>query len=342
MATPTDTPSSLPTFKGMLDDIVVLKEQQVIAAVGALVAARLEVKTWLALQTAIYNYAPIGPYLGPEEERLVWQPVLGAIRDLGAGGGLGASASLQEGMREMAREVRARFSANVATQDRTEAAADTAASSEVRSQSEAAHDGDRTAPRAAAPSESASGDHGDRAPGPSSLDQHPAVVAGSLPSVIDTPAPPRRGLRGVVALEAAAGVGLRSRVGPPGDADGAGTGGRPNQVGSGAGSAAGGGGGAGAEVDLRSLLTRAARTFGEAVLALDALSVERLKRLSEELSDSSHADVIMPILTSVGLAAEVSDALDNCSVELLKKCVALGSGTSRGLSVPDLACAPRE
>lgn len=339
MATPPTTAGSLATVTGMLNDVVVLKEQQVIAAVGALVAARLEVKTWVELQAAMYSYAPIGPYLGPDEERLVWRPVLGAIRDLAAAGGLGASASLQQGMREMAREVRARFSANMAACERAETAADTTTCSAAGSHGGAGYDGDCTASPAAGASASTPGDRDEAATDPSTSDPHAEVAAGQMSLDPETSPPTRRGLRGVRALEAADAVGSSPGEGRFNDADEAGTG---DPVGTGAASATGAGSGASVGVDLRSVLLRAARTFGEAVVVLDALSVARLKRVTEEFSGPGYADVVMPIVASVALIIEVSDALDSCSVELLKKCEAIPSGTPHARSAPAVPRAPCE
>lgn len=66
---------------------------------------------------------------------------------------------------------------------------------------------------------------------------------------------------------------------------------------------------------------RAALSLGEAVITLDILAAARLNSLSDEFVEPADPDAVMQILVPVGLATKVSDALDGCSLELLKKFV---------------------
>lgn len=310
MATPSPTSGNLAAVKALLDEIVVAKEQRVVSAVAALVAARMETKLWLALQVAVYNYAPVGPFFGSEEELRVWEPVRGAMGKLLAGEPLEKSAPVQQRFEELSRAWRCAATPSAGSRGREEPGGGSGASSGV------ALRGDAT-------------NHGDMASAESSTADRPAIAADKAEFI--QPAPPRRGLRGALALETLRDAGVQGRQGvdtPCSTGQGDVTeGAAPLGVGSSAGHAAAGarvrGGTGAAEDDHRSTLAAAARSFGEAVVALDAMSVTRMKSLSEEFEGPGHADAILPTLTSISLAVEVGDALDTCSVELLKKWVAL-------------------
>lgn len=153
----------------------------------------------------------------------------------------------------------------------------------------------------------------------------------------DEDVPPRKGLQGVLDLEAKTGTcGGSSPSGDPqaahkekADAPDQATGSSNAAIGE----AVGGGSvtRVGSAKGVSIAFVDAARSIGEAFLFLDEISLARLNDLALSRVDPGKEEAVMPVMASAGLAPKLSDAFDKCSVELLKKGIGYNAeaGTSR-------------
>lgn len=306
MATPPPTSATVSAVKAQLDAMVVVHERHVIAIVADLVAARMETKMWAALQTAVYNYEPIGPCFGAQEDHRVWKRLHGALLEL---------AAIQPKEEDL--PVRRRFE-------------------QLRREwcSAAPSDAD-TNVEADPPVGPATSDESASMPGPSpgraaaagsSSRDNPAAASGTLPAFVK-PSTPRKGLRGVqefdearrLAVGGLSGAAKKAVAGTPASPERA----RQADVCNASGAALAlhdtHDSAADAALDRGTVLLEAARAIGEAAIALDSFTESRLHKLADDCKEPGHAAVLVPVLLSTGLATELGDALDTCSVELLKK-----------------------
>lgn len=301
MATPPPASAALDAVKAKLDAMVLAHERRVISIVADLVAARMETKMWTALQAAVHEYEPIGPYFGAEEVHRVWEPLDVSLRELAAVTPQEKDVPVHRRFEQLRREWLSAADedadANV-DDDPPEGSAENASSPRPN------HDGGTTAA--------------------SSAHLNAAIASGNMPSHVKL-APRRKGLRGVEKID----VQNRAAVGRSAGAD------EEPAAGSSAGtesvreddvcSAAGDAGPArtAASLDRGIVLLESARAFGKAVMVLDTLTSSRLDEVAHDCKRPGTAAVLVPVLVSTGLATELSDALDNCSVGLLKKYVDL-------------------
>lgn len=295
----------------LLEEMVASKEQKVISAIAALVAARTESKMWLSLQGAVCDYVPFAPHLGATEERFVWEPMRDALRQL-----LPAPHAREcslTGFVNLSHVLRAAYAPVSGSDVRADSPVDREESVGDACSSTPASDQDGSGAQ-------------------SSSQDRPAAREGlNLPENTE-PAPLRLGLRGVLALEDADFVGVRQRLGINRDHVAAGVGGahgvrqaerRSEDAPAAVPNAGEVASGSATDEDHGSVLISAARSMGEAVLALDALGAERLKRLSDELEEPPNPEGVKPVFAAVGLAGKVSNFMDSCTVNLLEEWIVI-------------------
>lgn len=306
MATPPRTSATVSAVKAQLDAMVAVHERHVIAIVADLVAARMETKMWAALQTAVYNYEPVGPCFGAQEDHRVWKRLQKALLEL---------AAIQPKEEDL--PVRRRFE-----QLRREWCSAAPSDADTNVDADPAVGPAPSGDSASMPGPSASR----AASAGSSSSDNPAAASGTLPAFFK-PSPPRMGLRGVqefdearrLAVRGLSGAAKNAVVGTPASPGRA----RQADVCSASGAARGlhatHDSAVDAALDRGSVLIEAARAIGEAAIALDSFTESRLHKLADECKEPGSAAVLAPVLLSTDLATELSDALDTCSVELLKK-----------------------